>query len=170
MRRGTRRIGTAAGAVTRAAAVAAVLLSSFALHGAAGAPAGGTGAAGAGGAARPNFTPGQWEITVVLETQGIPPRPPITSTQCITAGESKDARSLADTLQRRSGKCTVGDLKLAGGSLSYSFKCDRGATGTTEISLAGTSYQATTRMTSPGRGSGTLKLSQHVTARRLGDC
>ena len=134
------------------------------------ATAAGGDAAGSGSAERPNMTPGQWEITVVMEMEGMPPRPPITSTQCIKPEEIKDARSFAGTVQRRGGKCTIGDLKLTGGKLSYTFSCEHGATGETEVSFAGTSYEATTKMTSPGRGSGPLKLQQHTTAKRTGDC
>jgi hypothetical protein len=128
------------------------------------------GADGAGTAERPNITPGQWETTVVLEMEGMPARPPITSTQCIKPDDIKNVQAFAGSVQKRGGKCTFGDFKFSGAKLSYTFSCEHGATGETEVSFAGTSYEATTKLSSPGRGSGPIKMTHHISSKRIGDC
>jgi len=125
----------------------------------------------ASAADHPNVQPGNWEITVSMEMAGMPPRPAMTSSHCIKPDHVKDSQSFADSMQERNrGKCKVSDLKLESDRLSYSFACDSGATGTSEIVFGGTTYEGTNKMTVPGRGNGPMTITQHIKGKRIGDC
>jgi hypothetical protein len=125
----------------------------------------------ASAADRPNIQPGNWEITMSMEMPGMPARPATTSSHCIKPDHVRDSHSFAESMQERNrGKCKVADLKLESDKLSYSFTCESGATGTSELVFAGTSYEGTNKMTVPGRGNGPMTITQHIKAKRLGDC
>jgi len=125
----------------------------------------------ANAADHPNVQPGNWEITVSMEMPGMPPRPAMTSNRCIKPDHVKDSQSFADSMQERNrGKCKVSDLKLESDKLSYSFACDSGATGTSEILFGGTTYEGTNKMTVPGHGNGPMTITQHIKGKRIGDC
>src|ERR1700761_7865056 len=61
------------------------------------------GTAATGHGERPDLAPGTWEVTVVLTTEGQPARPPITSTQCLKAEDTRDPRAFAGAMQKHSG-------------------------------------------------------------------
>jgi hypothetical protein len=134
------------------------------------------GAALAGGRAavaadHPNIQPGNWEITSSMEMPGMPMPPARPMTHCIKPDEIKDNQSFADSMQARNkGKCKISDVKFESDKLSYSFACDSGASGTSEIVFGGTTYEGTTRMTVPGRGNGPMTMTNHFKAKRVGDC
>ncbi len=130
---------------------------------------------GAGRAANaadhPNIQPGSWEITMSMEIPGMPARPATTSSHCIKPDHVKDSQSFAESMQERNrGKCKFSDIKAASDKLSYSFVCESGATGTSELVFGGTTYEGTNKMTVPGRGSGPMTITQHIKAKRIGDC
>lgn len=125
----------------------------------------------ANAADHPNVQPGNWEITVSMEIAGMPPRPAMTSSHCVKPDQVKDSQSFADSMQERNrGKCKVSDLEFESDKLSYSFACDSGTTGTSEIVFAGTTYEGTNKMTVPGHGNGPMTITQHIKAKRIGDC
>jgi hypothetical protein len=119
----------------------------------------------------PNIQPGNWEITTSMEIAGMPPRPAMTNSHCIKPDHLRDSQSFADSIQEsKRGKCKVSDLKLESDKLSYSIACESGATGTSELVFAGTSYEGTNKMTVPGHGNGPMTITQHIKAKRIGDC
>jgi hypothetical protein len=134
------------------------------------------GAALAGGRAasaadHPNVQPGNWEITSTMEMPGMPMPPARPITHCIKPDEIKDNQSFADSMQTRNkGKCKISDIKIESDKLSYSFACDSGASGTTEVAFGGTTYEGTTKMTVPGHGNGPMTMTNHFKAKRVGDC
>lgn len=129
-------------------------------------------AAGAAYAAdHPNLQPGNWETSMTMEMAGMPPRPAITTTHCIKPDQIKDNQSLAESMQTNAkSKCKVSDVKFEADKLSYSFACDSGASGTSELIFGGTTYEGTTKISVPGRGAGPMTMTQHFKSKRLGDC
>lgn len=129
------------------------------------------GSRAAGAADHPNIQPGNWEITISMEMPGMPARPAMTNTHCIKPDQIKDSQSFADSMQDKTrGKCKVSDLKFDSDKLSYSFACEGGATGTSELVFGGTTYEGTNKITVPGRGNGPMTMTQHFKAKRVGDC
>ncbi|MBV8202436.1 MAG: DUF3617 family protein [Acidobacteria bacterium] len=130
----------------------------------------------AGAADHPNLQPGNWETTVNMEMSGMPAgmpaRPPMTFTHCIKPDEIKDNQSLAEKMQSNGkSKCKVSDIKFDNDKLSYSFACESGASGSTELVFGGTTYEGTTKMSVPGHhGNGPMTMTQHFKSKRLGDC
>jgi hypothetical protein len=128
----------------------------------------------------PNVTPGNWQVTVKTEIEGMPNMPnmpnmpgaaPRTVTRCIKPEEIKDNQSFAEHMQDRNGKCQYTDFKSDSGKLSFSFACENGASGTSEVVFKGASYEATTKATmAPHNGRPPMTMTQHVTATRIGDC
>jgi Protein of unknown function (DUF3617) len=118
-----------------------------------------------------NVQPGNWEVSLAMEMPGMPSRPPIVTTHCSKPEQVKDAHSFADMMQERNrGKCKVSDVKLERDKLSYSFACENGGSGSTELAFAGTSYEGTTKITVAGHGAAPMTMTQHIRAKRLGDC
>jgi len=110
-------------------------------------------------------------ITSSMEMPGMPMPPARPITHCIKPDEIKDNQSFADSmLARNKGKCKISDVKFEGDKLSYSFACDGGASGTSEIVFGGTTYEGTTKMTVPGHGNGPMTMTNHFKAKRVGDC
>jgi Protein of unknown function (DUF3617) len=127
--------------------------------------------AAANAADHPDITPGSWETTVTSEIPNMPPRPPMTTTHCVKAEDVKDSRSFAETMQQRSGKCALSDFKFDGGKLSYNWSCEGGNAGSTEFVFSGTSYEGTTKVNLAAHGNrGPMSITQHIKARRVGDC
>jgi len=129
----------------------------------------------ANAADHPNLQPGSWETSMTMEMAGMPAgmpaRPPITTTHCIKADQIKDNQSLADSMQTNSkSKCKVTDVKFESDKLSYSFTCDSGASGTSELVFGGTTYEGTTKISVPGHGNGPMTMTQHFKSKRVGDC
>jgi len=125
----------------------------------------------ANAADHPNLQPGSWETSMTMEMAGMPARPPITTTHCIKADQVKDNQSLADSMQTNSkSKCKVADVKFESDKLSYSFTCDSGASGTSELVFGGTTYEGTTKISVPGHGNGPMTMTQHFKSKRVGDC
>lgn len=119
----------------------------------------------------PNIQPGNWEITTSMEMPGMPMPPARPITRCIKPDEIKDNQSFADSMQARNkGKCKISDVKFESDKLSYSFTCDSGASGNSEILFGGTTYEGTTKMTIPGHGNGPMTMTNRFKAKRLGDC
>jgi hypothetical protein len=120
----------------------------------------------------PNLQPGKWETSLTMDMPGMPARPAITTTHCVKPDEVKDNQSVAERMQANSkGKCKVSDVKFEGDKLSYSFTCDTGASGTTELVFGGTTYEGTTKIAISGRGNApAMSMTQHFKSKRLGDC
>ncbi len=119
----------------------------------------------------PNITPGSWETTVTSDMPNMPARPPMTTTHCVKAEDVKDSHAFAEAMQQRSGKCTLADFKFDGGKLSYNWSCESGNAGSTEFVFSGNAYEGTTKVNVIAHGNrGPMTITQHIKARRVGDC
>jgi hypothetical protein len=121
-----------------------------------------------------NIAPGNWEIVSSMEMPNMPSmaqRPPMTLTHCVKPEDLGNSHTFAEKMQQRNGKCTFSDFKFDGDKMSYSFACENGGSGSAEFTFAGTSYEATTKITVPAtdKHQGMTMIS-HAKARRVGDC
>jgi hypothetical protein len=115
---------------------------------------------------------GNWHITVAMEIPGMPQAPPPRSfDKCITQAQSDDPKQ---AIKEQSSECDPADIKVAGNTVTYKISCHMHGgtqTGNGTITYSGDSYTGTTtvEMTNP-RGGGTMKMVQHMTGQRTGDC
>jgi hypothetical protein len=120
---------------------------------------------------RPNLTPGNWEMTITSDIPNMPSRPAMTTTHCVKADDVKDTHTFAAAMQQRNGKCVPSDFKFDGGKLSYTWACDGGESGSTEFLFAGATYEGTTKVNMPAHGNrAAMSITQHIKAKRVGDC
>jgi Protein of unknown function (DUF3617) len=123
----------------------------------------------------PNITPGSWELSMKIEVDGRPSMPegmPATTIkQCIKPEQVQNNKSFADLMNKRGGKCEYTDFKTEGNKISYSFACQDGPSGTSEVVFGGTTYEVTTHAITPPHGNHpAMKMTQHLSGKRLGDC
>jgi hypothetical protein len=119
-----------------------------------------------------NLQPGNWQVTMAMEMEGVAAvgaMPPTVLNHCIKPEDVKDPKTIAEGNQSKDRHCQVSDVKVENGKVSYGFTCDRGTTGQSEITYSGTSYEGTIVMT-VAAGAKPMKLTQHVKGKRLGDC
>jgi hypothetical protein len=116
--------------------------------------------------------PGNWHITVNTEMVGMPVTPPHRSfDKCITPAQADDPKS---ALKDQNSDCDPADVKIAGNKVTYKMVCHKHGgtqTGEGEIVYAADSYTGTmtVEMDNP-RGGGKMKMVQHMTGTRTGDC
>jgi hypothetical protein len=119
-----------------------------------------------------HVTPGNWEVTVVTEGPNMPGRP-MTMTHCIKPEDVSDSQTFAQRIQQRShGKCTFSQVTQSSDKMSFSFTCEGGSSGSTEVTfVAGSSYEATTKVSVAAEGNRpAMNLVSHIKAHRTGDC
>ena len=115
--------------------------------------------------------PGNWRLTIQMEMPGMGQMPPQTVEKCVTPAEAADPKQ---AIAAQSKDCDPPDVKVTGNTVNYKITCHmRGNTqsGTGEITYSGDSYTGTTtfEMQNP-RGGGTMKMIQHISGQRTGDC
>ena len=84
---------------------------------------------------------GKWQTTMEMEMEGMPMKmPPTTFTHCITKEQAEDAANAVPKSQKDSG-CTVSDVKVDGGTVSWKMTCEKQhMTGTGTATYTGDSY------------------------------
>jgi hypothetical protein len=133
----------------------------------------GAATAAAVAADRPDFQPGKWELTINMKMEGMPfdmPSKPVTTTHCVKPEDIKDTQTIAESNLEKKRKCKIADLKQDGDKVTYSFTCEGGANGTSEIVYQGTSYEGTTVMNMGSGPKGPMKMTQTFKGKRVGDC
>jgi hypothetical protein len=114
------------------------------------------------------MSPGLWELTTEMKMQGMAV-PPSKFTHCYTA---KDIASGKQYGMDEKSKCSIGNMKNAGGNISYELSCAADGskmTGTVKGTMSATafSFEQKMRMT-PDQGMG--EMQSFIKGRRLGDC
>lgn len=112
--------------------------------------------------------PGLWELTTTMKMQGMQ-MPGGKFTHCYTA---KDIAAGKQYQGDEASKCSIANMKSAGGNLSYDIACDAEGTkmtGSVKGSVSPTAYtfEQKMRMT-PDQGMG--EMLSTIKGRRLGDC
>jgi uncharacterized protein DUF3617 len=116
--------------------------------------------------------PGNWHITVEMELVGMPMKPPPQSfDKCVTPEQAEDPKK---ALKEQSKDCDPADVKVDGNKVTYKVTCHKNGgtqTGAGEIVYAGDSYTGTMtmEMNNPRTGQ-PMKMIQHMTGQRTGDC
>lgn len=117
----------------------------------------------------PPMEPGLWEVTIRIE---IPASPVQEASQtlrhCYTPEELQDPRNL---IPRAPPECRVLDFRFADNRATWSVECGgpRPMVGGGEMMLGKVAYAA--NLWSEGREGGrTLRITQRVRAKRLGEC
>ena len=121
--------------------------------------------------AKGNLKPGNWHIKVTHELVGAPFTPPPTEIdQCITPEQANDPKQMAKS---GSKDCDPADVKVEGNKLTFKMTCHGHGgvqTGTGEIVYAGDSYTGTTTVEMDNPRMGHVKMVNHMTGARTGDC
>jgi hypothetical protein len=118
--------------------------------------------------AQQTMQPGRWEMTTAMKMQGMD-LPGNKLTHCYTA---KDLDAGKQYQPDAASKCTIANLKTAGGNISYDISCaiEGGKmTGTVKGTMAPAtfSFDQKMRMT-PDQGMG--EMHSIIKGRRIGDC
>jgi len=112
--------------------------------------------------------PGLWEIATTMKMQGMD-MPGGKFTHCYTA---KDLASGKQYQGDEASKCSISNMKSAGGSISYDMSCaiEGGKmTGSVKGKMSATAYEFDQKMRmTPDQGMG--EMHSIVKGRRLGDC
>jgi hypothetical protein len=114
------------------------------------------------------MSPGLWELATEMKMQGMA-MPPNKFTHCYTA---KDIASGKQYGMDEKSKCTINNMKNAGGNISYDMICAADGTkmtGTVKGTMSATAFafEQKLRMT-PDQGMG--EMHSFIKGRRLGDC
>jgi Protein of unknown function (DUF3617) len=121
--------------------------------------------------AKGNLKPGNWHIKVTHEFVGAPFTPPPTEIdQCITQQQADDPKQMAKGGNK---DCEPADVKMEGNKLTFKVVCHSHGgtqTGTGEMVYAGDSYTGTTTVEMDNPKMGHVKMINHTTATRTGDC
>ncbi len=117
--------------------------------------------------------PGNWHLTVTTEMPGLPVTPPPQSfDKCITPAEAADPKQ---SIKEQNKDCDPADVKIAGNKVTYKLVCHKHGgtqTGAGEIVYSGDAYTGTmtVEMNDPRGGGGKMKIIQHISGQRTGDC
>jgi len=122
--------------------------------------------------AKGNLKPGNWHIRVTHEFVGAPFTPPPTELdQCITQQQADDPKQMAKS---GSKDCEPADVKVEGNKLTFKMTCHGHGgtqTGSGEITYSGgDSYTGTTTVEMDNPRLGHVKMINHMTGTRTGDC
>jgi Protein of unknown function (DUF3617) len=122
--------------------------------------------------AKGNMKPGQWHIKVTHEMQGAPFTPPPSEfDKCVTPEQANDPKSMA---KEQSKDCEPADVKVEGNKMTYKVTCHHNGgtqTGTGEMTWTNdSSYTGTMTIEMNNPRFGKMKMVNHMTGTRTGDC
>jgi hypothetical protein len=126
---------------------------------------------GPGAQKGPNIKDGLWEITMKVEMKGTPVAvniPEQKITQCIT---KKDAiPQKAETTQ----ECKMVSAKIDGDTVTWVMECNAQEGTKTQsegkVTYKGDTFDGLTNVTVTPPGQNTMKMTQTMSGRRIGDC
>jgi hypothetical protein len=121
--------------------------------------------------AKGNLKSGQWHIRVTHEMVGAPfTRPPTELDECITPEQANDPKLM---VQKNNKDCEPADVKSEGNKVTFKITCHKNGsthTGTGELVYAGESYSGTMTVEMDIPQMGHVKMVNHMTGTRTGDC
>ncbi len=118
-----------------------------------------------------NMHEGLWEITTKMEMQGMPMQIPSTKhTVCLT--KKNMLKSMATSEQGNEEECKITDTKTSGNTVTWIMKCsDRNAMEVTGKTIYhGDTFEGTIIMTSDGPAEEKIKMTNHISGKRIGEC
>jgi hypothetical protein len=118
-----------------------------------------------------NLHEGLWEITTKMEMQGMPMKMPARKhTQCLT--NKNMLKTMVPKEQAQEEECKITDQKIIGNTLTWIMKCSgkdaMEVTGKT--TYHGDTFEGTITMISNDPEEGKMKMINHITGRRIGEC
>ena len=118
-----------------------------------------------------NMHEGLWEITAKMEIEGMPMKmPPRKHTQCLT--NKNMLKTMVPKEQAQEEECKITDQKISGNTVTWTMKCSgkdaMDVTGKT--TYHGDTFEGTMTMISNDPGEGKMKMINHVSGKRLGEC
>lgn len=120
-----------------------------------------------------HLKPGKYEVTVKMEMPGSPVAIPETrSSFCVTPKDAEDDKSLAQRSQREGSDCKVTDWKMDGNKSSWTMECTgkQKMKGSGEMVFSTDGYESTMKMHIEEAKRGPMDMTQHMKAKRVGDC
>lgn len=111
---------------------------------------------------------GLWESRVESVIEGLPMSPPpMTHRNCVTEED------LVPKMESPGQECKVLEHNVSGKTVNWRVQCNQDGmtmTGTGRIDYSGDSYEGDVVMTMDGGPMGSMKMTQTMTGRRIGDC
>lgn len=123
--------------------------------------------------AAPNVRPGLWETTITSNIPGMPMAPPpVTHQSCITHDDLTQD-NLVPRDKKTADQCSRMDHKVEGDTVTWVVECEQQGmktVGTGRITYVGDTYTGLIEMTMQGGPGGSMKMTQQMQGRRIGDC
>lgn len=116
-----------------------------------------------------NVHPGKWEMSTTVDVQGntaSSAKSPVTS-RCIKPEDVKDSDAMV-LAQQKDKRCTTTVVSATTDHVAWSYECPTGS-GSVDYAYSGDSYDATFHFLTHSKD-GERNTTQHVSARRIGDC
>jgi len=119
--------------------------------------------------AEPDMREGKWEITTKTDMPGMPMQmPPMTYTHCITK------KDVIPQKPEKNEDCKIVSSKTSGNTVSWVMQC-RDKDGTTveysgKVTYKGDRFDGTVEMTLNQPGEVKMKMIQHMSGKRIGEC
>ncbi len=109
--------------------------------------------------------PGKWQVKMQMEIPGMPFKmPPVTTEVCLTEEDLKTPEKAVPNDPK--SKCTVGDYKVSGNTVTWTIDCPKEKTsGTGEITYTDGSYSGTMKMKVEEQ-----EMTTKYSGKWLGDC
>jgi len=118
-----------------------------------------------------NLHEGLWEITTKIEMSGMPLKMPARKhTQCLTKENMLNSTETME--QNKKEECKITDTKISGNTVTWVMKCsgEQPMEVTGKNTYHGDTFEGTITMISNDQDEGKMKMINHVSGRRIGEC
>jgi len=118
-----------------------------------------------------NMHQGLWEITTEMEMQGMPMKMPARKhTQCLT--KENMLKTMVPKEQTQEEECKITDTKIRGNTVTWVMKCsgEDAMEVTGKITYHGDTFEGTITMISNDPEEDKMKMINHISGRRIGEC
>jgi hypothetical protein len=114
---------------------------------------------------------GLWEITTRMEMQGMPMKMPARKhTQCLT--KKNMLKTMVPREQNEEEECKITDTKINGNIVTWTMKCsgEDAMEMIGKTTYHGDTFDGTITMISNDPEEGKMKMINHISGRRIGEC
>jgi hypothetical protein len=121
------------------------------------------------GVAASQVQPGNWELTVTSQMQGMDkPIGPLSKTQCFTEADTRDPGRVLGT----GGSCQFSNRRESGDTYTFDVKCGGALpmSGTGRLRQSSSAFEGDLDLTVDSGGGSNLGMRTKVSGRRLGPC
>jgi hypothetical protein len=121
------------------------------------------------GVAVSQVQPGNWELTVTSQMQGMDkPIGPLSKTQCFTEADTRDPGRVLGT----GGSCQFSNRRESGDTYTFDVKCGGALpmSGTGRLRQSSSAFEGDLDLTVDSGGGSNLGMRTKVSGRRLGPC